>query len=64
MDMVRILFALFLPPLGVFLQEGLGKRFWVNVLLTVLGYFPGVIHAVYVLAKHDPGSRRQLPRPA
>lgn len=63
MDIVRILLAVLLPPLGVFLQEGLGKRFWVNVLLTVLGYFPGVIHAVYVIAKYD-SRHRQLPRHA
>lgn len=52
MDILRLLFAVLLPPLGVFLQEGIGKRFWINVLLTILGYFPGVIHAVYVIAKH------------
>jgi uncharacterized membrane protein YqaE (UPF0057 family) len=63
MDIVRILLAVLLPPLGVFLQEGLGKRFWINVLLTVLGYIPGVVHAVYVIAKYDPG-RPQLPRHA
>ena len=62
MDIVRLIAAIFVPPLGVFLQEGLHKRFWINVLLTLLGYFPGLIHAVYVIAKHEP--RRKLPRPA
>ena len=60
MDFIRILLAVLLPPLGVFLQEGLGKRFWINVLLTILGYIPGVIHAVYVILKYD--SHRSLPR--
>ncbi len=51
MDLIRILIAILLPPLGVFLQVGLGKHFWINILLTLLGYFPGIIHAVYIIAK-------------
>jgi len=51
MDLIRILCAVFLPPLGVFLQVGLGKAFWLNILLTLLGYIPGIIHAVWIIAK-------------
>ncbi|MBD2502336.1 YqaE/Pmp3 family membrane protein [Anabaena azotica] len=51
MDLIRILCAVFLPPLGVFLQVGLGKDFWINILLTFLGYIPGIIHAVWVIAR-------------
>jgi uncharacterized membrane protein YqaE (UPF0057 family) len=51
MDVVRILIAILLPPLGVFLQVGLGFQFWLNILLTLLGYVPGIIHAVWVIAK-------------
>ena len=51
MDIIRILLSILLPPLGVFLQVGLGAHFWVNILLTILGYFPGVIHAIYIIAK-------------
>lgn len=50
-DFIKILFAIILPPLGVFLEVGLGKSFWINVLLTLLGFLPGVIHAVYIIAK-------------
>jgi uncharacterized membrane protein YqaE (UPF0057 family) len=50
MDFIRIIIAILLPPLGVFLQEGLGKHFWINVLLTILGYIPGIVHAVYIIA--------------
>ena len=49
MDIVRILCAIFLPPLGVFLQVGIGLQFWVNVLLTLLGYIPGIVHALYII---------------
>jgi len=51
MDLVRLLCAIFVPPLGVFLQVGLGKDFWINVLLTLFGYIPGIIHAVWVIAR-------------
>lgn len=51
MDVVRILCAIILPPLGVFLQVGLGLHFWLNILLTILGYIPGIIHAVWVVLR-------------
>jgi uncharacterized membrane protein YqaE (UPF0057 family) len=51
MDLIRVLIAILLPPLGVFLQVGVGKHFWINIILTLCGYFPGIIHAVYIIAK-------------
>lgn len=55
MDIIRIIVAIPLPPLGVFLQEGLGKHFWINILLTILGYIPGIVHAVYIIASRPRG---------
>ena len=52
MDLLRFVVAILLPPLGVFLQVGIGKHFWINILLTILGYIPGIIHAVWVIAKY------------
>lgn len=51
MDFVRILIAILLPPLGVFMQVGIGVQFWINIVLTLLGYFPGIIHAIWVIAR-------------
>lgn len=51
MDIVRIIIAVILPPLGVFLEVGIGKHFWINILLTILGYIPGIVHAVYIIAR-------------
>ena len=48
-DVIRIIIAILLPPLGVFLQVGIGLQFWLNILLTLLGYIPGIIHAVWVI---------------
>ncbi|MDQ3833898.1 MAG: YqaE/Pmp3 family membrane protein [Actinomycetota bacterium] len=52
MDFLRIVAAILLPPLGVFLQVGFTKHFWINILLTILGYIPGIVHAVWVIAKY------------
>lgn len=51
MEIIKIIFAIILPPVGVFLQVGIGKHFWINIILTLLGYIPGIIHAVWVIAK-------------
>ena len=51
MDVLRIVLAILLPPLGVFLQVGIGLQFWLNILLTILGYIPGIIHAIYIILK-------------
>lgn len=51
MTVLRILFAILLPPLGVFLTVGLAPAFWINILLTLLGYIPGIIHAIWIIAK-------------
>ncbi|KAL8557654.1 hypothetical protein ACS0TY_004933 [Phlomoides rotata] len=46
---LEVILAIFLPPVGVFLRYGLGVEFWIDLLLTILGYLPGIIYAIYVL---------------
>ena len=48
-DPIMIIAAIILPPLGVFLEVGLNKHFWINILLTLLFYLPGLIHALYII---------------
>lgn len=50
MDFLRVLLSILLPPLGVFLQVGIGPQFWINILLTLLGYIPGIVHAIWIIA--------------
>ena len=50
-DVIRILLAILLPPVGVFLQVGIGLHFWLNILLTIFGYIPGIIHAVWIILR-------------
>lgn len=51
-DLVRIVFSILIPPLGVFLRVGFGLHFWLNILLTLLGYVPGLIHAIWIIASY------------
>jgi uncharacterized membrane protein YqaE (UPF0057 family) len=53
-DFVRVLLAYFLPPVGVFLQVGLGMHFWINLILCFLFWIPGILHAVWVIASIGP----------
>lgn len=53
MDIIRVLLSILLPPVGVFLQVGIGFHFWLNILLTILGYIPGIIHALWIILSRD-----------
>ncbi|KAG5439215.1 hypothetical protein PCANB_001514 [Pneumocystis canis] len=51
-DIFKLLFAFIFPPLGVLIEKGCGKDFLINILLTILGYIPGIIHAFYVILRY------------
>ena len=48
-DVPMILLAVLLPPLAVLIKVGFTAHFWINVVLTVLGYIPGQVHALWVV---------------
>lgn len=45
---ILVILALLLPPLGVFIQKGAGKDLAINILLCLLAWLPGVIHALWL----------------
>ena len=47
--MLKIILGLLLPPVAVALERGVGVQLFVNILLTLLGWIPGAIHAVLVV---------------
>ncbi|MBN1787548.1 MAG: YqaE/Pmp3 family membrane protein [Sedimentisphaerales bacterium] len=49
MAIVKIILAIFLPPVAAFLQVGVSTHFWINIILTILGGVPGVIHALWLV---------------
>lgn len=49
-DTLLIVLSCFIPPLSIYLRQGLwSKDFIINLLLTFLFGIPGFIHAVYVI---------------
>ncbi|KAF8590816.1 UPF0057-domain-containing protein [Ramaria rubella] len=52
-DIILYIVALIVPPFPVFVKTGCGPDILINILLWILGWFPGVIHAWYIIAKYD-----------
>lgn len=57
--LIKILLAIFLPPIAVLLERGVGMSLLLNIILTIIGVIPGSIHAVYVIVQDN-----QTPVPA
>ncbi|WVZ57070.1 hypothetical protein U9M48_007506 [Paspalum notatum var. saurae] len=48
---IRVILAILLPPLGVFLRHGIKIEFWICLILSLLAYLPGIIYAIWVIVK-------------
>lgn len=48
MNILILIATVLLPPLGVALKHGIGGTFLINLILTLIFYVPGLIHAIYV----------------
>jgi len=53
MSFAEVILAIFFPPISVLMRFGLTGKFWLNILLTLIGWLPGVIHAFLVLSKEQ-----------
>ncbi|TWT54886.1 Proteolipid membrane potential modulator [Rubripirellula amarantea] len=48
--LLKVVLAILLPPLAVFMDKGIGTQFFLNVVLTLIGFWiVGVIHALIVV---------------
>ena len=54
MIIIKIILAIFLPPLAAALQVGITTHFWINLILWILGWIPGVIHALWLIFTNRP----------
>ena len=53
-QLLLVILAIILPPLAVYLHEGeINKKFWIDLLLTLLFFLPGVIYALIVVLGKD-----------
>ena len=55
MSILNLILAFFLPPLSAFLQVGVTKHFFINIVLTVMFVLPGVIHAIWLVVTNKKG---------
>lgn len=51
MNPLHVILAILLPPVAVALKFGMTKDFVINLVLTLLFFVPGVIHALYLVLK-------------
>ncbi|CDW54791.1 Pmp3 domain containing protein [Trichuris trichiura] len=51
-DCCKMCCSLIIPPIGVFMEKGCSQHLVINILLTLLGYIPGLIHACYIICKY------------
>lgn len=51
MKLLKIILAIILPPVGAFMQVGATRQFWINLVLTILGIIPGIIHALWLVLR-------------
>ena len=45
-EVVLVLLSIFIPPLAVYLNNGIGNEFWIDLILTILGWVPGMVYAL------------------
>ena len=53
MSLTQTILGILLPPVGVFLTYGISSTLFINIGLTLLGWVPGSIHAVWAISKHE-----------
>jgi len=50
-ELLTVILAIILPPLGVLIKRGLDTQFVINLVLTLFGWLPGIIHALYIILR-------------
>jgi uncharacterized membrane protein YqaE (UPF0057 family) len=49
--LLLVIIAILLPPLAVGLKEGIGGHLILSIILTLLFYLPGLLHALWVILR-------------
>lgn len=48
-NIIEVVLAFFIPPLAVFLHNGLDTSFWISLILTCFFWVPGVVFSLLVV---------------
>jgi len=51
---LEVILSILLPPLAVLIHRGAGSEFLINIILWLLFWIPGTIHALYVIFTMPP----------
>ena len=52
--LLLVILSILLPPLAVYLHEGeINSKFWIDLILTLIFWIPGVIYALIVVLSKD-----------
>ena len=52
--LLEVIVTILLPPVGVLIHEGtINGKFWLDLLLTLLFYIPGLIYGLIVVLSND-----------
>jgi len=46
---LKVILAIILPPVAAYMQVKTTTHLWVNIVLTILGFVPGQIHALWLV---------------
>jgi uncharacterized membrane protein YqaE (UPF0057 family) len=46
--LVALIVSILIPPLAVYLKNGAGKDLVINILLCLLMWVPGILHAIWL----------------
>lgn len=47
--LLLVIIAILLPPLAVGLKQGMGGQLILNIILWLLFYIPGLLHALWII---------------
>jgi len=50
-SVLLIILAILLPFIAVLIKKGVGKDFLINIILCIIFYIPGIIHALWIVTK-------------
>jgi uncharacterized membrane protein YqaE (UPF0057 family) len=59
-SLIRAILAIIIPPLTVYLTKGTGKYLMANIILCLLFYVPGMLHALWVVFKYGTSPFHQV----
>ncbi len=54
----RLIPAFLLPPLAIFMADGISRDFWISFVLTCVGWVPGIVYTLFVLLSRPTNTSR------